>query len=291
MTGRSLSIAPLDAQVGAATRLAAAVAWCVQKSLLHFLWMRSSPWVGTLVAVLALAFQAKIARACVLEPTLLHRSDANLAQTDTAAPRAPVVVAAAAYRRSGLTCGQDVCVANNCGDLGGVAIDLAAGEDDQTPLRGIGYRLELVEGVVPEALQKWIGVDLAGPTPLRLQVAFDEVPSVDATLRVIAVDAAGNGSVPSAPFALSFDGCTLAATGERCETDYDADAEYAAASAGEDLDALQNNDLDAALGAVGPQPSLAGQGGCSLPFGAARGAGLGALLPLLLSWVAGRRRR
>jgi hypothetical protein len=156
---------------------------------------------GALAAVALLA-RSNVAGACVLEPVRLHRSDASLARIDTAAPEAPLVAAAKAYRRSGLTCGEDICVANNCGDMGGVAIDLAAG-DDQTPTDRLGYRLELLSGVVPVALRNMLGVALEGPTPLRIHLAFDDVPSVDATLRVIAIDDAGNESAPSEPFHLA----------------------------------------------------------------------------------------
>ena len=222
--------------------------------------------------LLALALQPRIVTACVLEPTLPHRSDPTLQQIDTAGPRAPVVVAAAAYRRSGMTCGQDVCVANNCGDLGGVAVDLEAGLDDRTPSNRLGYRLELVAGEVPEQLRSRLGVNLAGPTPVRLHLAFDQVPAVNATLRIIALDEAGNESAPSQPFDISFDGCTLAATGDRCESDYDADGEYAAKQAEEGaLDNVSGSVADVELAtALDPQTTdvvsaSVESGGCSLP--------------------------
>lgn len=248
-----------------------------------------------MVSVLALALQPRIATACVLEPTLPHRPDPTLQQIDTAAPRAPVVVAAAAYRRSGMTCGQDVCVANNCGDLGGVAVDLEAGRDDHTPSNRLGYRLELVDGEVPEQLRRRLGVNLAGPTPVRLHLAFDQVPAVNATLRVIALDEAGNESAPSAPFELSFDGCTLAATGDQCEGDYDADREYAESQAAEAADGL-----DVQLGAAIEPPTTdvvrasVQSGGCALPSSGSgsgqRGSALGAFAGLLLASFALRRR-
>jgi hypothetical protein len=266
---------------------------------------------GSLLALSVLAAQAKVAAACVLEPMRLHHSDASLAQIDTAAPRAPVVYEASAYRRSGLTCGQDICVANNCGDMGGVAIDLDA-SDDLTPTRSLGYRLELVGGVVPAALHRMLGVELAGPTPLRLQLAFDDVPSVDATLRVIAIDAAGNESAPSEPFALGFDGCTLAATGEQCEHSYDADAEYAASAGTTLVVRAEQTALEAESAAPDlllqpsassleqpsleqpsseqpnfdepslEQPSFDAENGCSLPSRAPSGSAPNPLAPALL---------
>ncbi|MEO8183036.1 MAG: hypothetical protein ABI895_29740 [Deltaproteobacteria bacterium] len=258
-----------------------------------------------LLVLLALAAQAKVAAACVLEPVRLHRSDASLAQIDTAPPEAPVVIDASAYRRSGLTCGQDICVANNCGDMGGVAIDLDAG-DDQTPTHRMGYRLELVDGVLPLALRNLLGTELAGPTPLRVHLSFDDVPSVDATLRVIAIDAAGNESAPSEPFAVGFDGCTLAATGDQCEQSYDADAEYAAdaestASGGtlvvraelESESAAAGRSIEPSAAVTLEQPSFDAEQGCSLPGPAPSGSPLtpAVLSAALLGCLLARRRR
>lgn len=258
--------------------------------------MRTSHAAVALGSLLALATQHRIATACVLEPLRPYRSDASLARIDTAAPQAPVVVAAAAYRRSGMTCGQDVCVANNCGDLGGVAVDLEAGRDDRTPPNRLGYRLELVDGEVPEQLRSLLGVNLAGPTPVRLHLAFDQVPAVNAMLRIIALDEAGNESAPSAPFEVSFDGCTLAATGDACESDYDADAEYAAKQAA----ALDGAGEAAPGAAVDPQTTdvvsasmsgaALGSGGCSLPGSGPKGSGLAAFAGLLVAGILLRRR-
>ena len=252
------------------------------------------------IALLLLG-QSRQAAACVLEPLRLHHSDADLARIDTAPPERPVVLAAEAYRRSGLTCGQDICVANNCGDLGGVAVDLSAG-DDQTAARDIGFRLQLVEGDVPPALRRMLGVDLAGPTPLRVQLSFDDVPSVAATLRVIAIDAAGNESAPSEPFRVGFDGCTLAATGERCEQDYDADAEFAAKggtqvlAGGDTVAAGATAAVDLADTDRDVTTFPASAGGCSLSAGLPPASASGLLAPALLAsvWLgvaAARRRR
>jgi hypothetical protein len=132
-----------------------------------------------------------------------------------------------------------------------------------------------------------LGVDLAGPTPLRVQLSFDDVPSVAATLRVIAIDAAGNESAPSEPFQVGFDGCTLAATGDQCEQDYDADAEFAAKGgtqvlAGAEAVAASNTPLELTTtdGAVTTFPTSAG--GCSLPRGIPGSSALALLAPALL---------
>ena len=250
---------------------------------------------GPLVAGVALLLlcESRQAAACVLEPLRLHHSDADLARIDTAPPERPVVLAAEAYRRSGLTCGEDICVANNCGDLGGVAVDLSA-DDDQTPVRDIGFRLELVAGEVPPALRRMLGVNLAGPTPLRVQLSFDDVPSVAATLRVIAIDAAGNESAPSEPFEVGFDGCTLAATGDQCEQDYDADAEFTAkrgtqvVAGGDTVATAAPMDLTPTDSDVTAFPASAS--GCSLPHGVRSTSAFGLLAPVLLGIAAALRR-
>ncbi|MEY2932077.1 MAG: hypothetical protein RL033_2826 [Pseudomonadota bacterium] len=193
-------------------------------------------------------------------------------------------------------------MANNCGDLGGVAVDLETGRDDHTPSNRLGYRLELVDGEVPEQLRQLLGVNLAGPTPVRLHLAFDQVPAVNARLRIIALDDAGNESAPSQPFEVSFDGCTLAATGDQCEGDYDADREYSerhqaeAATTGVGAELGQLDTVDVVSASLDPEVQQGvEQGGCSLSgpgsFGArSSSSALGALAGLLLAGFALRRR-
>src|SRR5262249_5611834 len=89
----------------------------------------------------------------------------------------------------------------------------------------LGYRLELLSGDVPDSLRSLTGVPLAARTPLFLRLGFDEVAALDATMRVVAIDAAGNESVPSDPFVLQFDGCTLADVGNECEDQFTPDTE------------------------------------------------------------------
>ena len=119
---------------------------------------------------------------------------------------------------------------------------------------------------------------------------------------MIAIDDAGNESAPSEPFHLAFDGCTLAATGDLCESDYDADAEFSASGstlvvAGETAASSETAADSAPGGATLPSAfeasdwSAGGQG-CSLPAGAPHGS-----LPrwlaaaaLLLGWATARRR-
>jgi hypothetical protein len=191
----------------------------------------SSCAIGTLLAITALTLggtTAAYAEAgespCEVDPPSPHPFDSALAAVDTVPPRQPVVIAVDAYRRSGLTCGQETCLENHCGDTAAVSIDLAPTDDDQTPPERMGYRLELVSGVVPESLHELLGVNLAGRSPLVLDAAFDELPSLSATFTAVAIDAAGNESPPSDPFSIRFAGCTLAAVGDLCEHEVDPDS-------------------------------------------------------------------
>jgi hypothetical protein len=246
--------------------------------------MLSSRGIGTAVVLAGLVLHAGRASACYLEPTLLHRIDPELARVDTVAPGRPVVVAVEVLRRSGLTCGVETCVENSCGDTGTVLIDLAPTSDDRTPSAEIGYRLEWLDGVVPQSMRELVGVNLAGRAPLLLRPSFAEVLTLDATLRVVAIDAAGNESPPSEPFELEFDGCTLAAVGDQCEHEFDADAELASPLEG----AQPSGSVETELVEQGASCSAA-PNGASAPSAAVLSAG--GCLAALLGSVARRRRR
>ena len=92
--------------------------------------------------------------------------------------------------------------------------------------------------------------------PLFLRPGFDELPSLDVTLAAVAVDAAGNESEPTAPFSVRFDGCTLAAVGDRCEDELEPDA---------DLSAAFEEQLAAGFDPAGSSPE--GASGCALGAG------------------------
>jgi hypothetical protein len=203
--------------------------------------------------LLGLSSRVEPASACAFWPMEFHHVDAALRGSDTSAPGRPVVVGVGAFRRTGMTCTEANCIWNSCGDTGTVRIDLAPAADDLTPLSQLGYRLVLVSGEVPESLRSMIGVNFAADVPLILRPSFDEVASLDATLSAIAIDAAGNESVPSEAFAVQFDGCTLAAYGDLCEDELASDT---------DLSLL----LDASGSALDPDPKS--EAGESLEAGA-----------------------
>lgn len=205
---------------------------------------------------------------------MLHGFDTSLAALDRA-PNPPVVVAADATRRSGLTCGQESCVENYCGDIATVSIAFAPTEAAPADRAAIGYRLELVSGEAPESMQHQLGVNLAAGTPLLLTLGFDDVPSLAVILRAVAIGAAGNESTPSEPFLVQFNGCTLAAVGDVCEHEFDPDASLSYSA----LDELEPEPLAAAA----QSPS------CSLPAGSTESPGFTALAVALVGLLGWRR--
>lgn len=184
--------------------------------------------LGMLLGGLTLLGAAEPASTCIFVPQRLLQVDAALQQSDRDAPPTPVVVAVDAFRRNGMTCTEANCVQNSCGNTGTVRIELAPSADDATPPDQLGYRLILLRGQAPPSMAQSIGVTLEGGHPLLLRPGFDELPTLDVTLAAVAVDAAGNESRPTAPFDVRFDGCTLAAVGDRCEDELDPDTDLSA---------------------------------------------------------------
>jgi hypothetical protein len=220
--------------------------------------------LGTLLLSTTLAGAVPPASTCIFAPQVAHRVDATLQRDDAAAPSTPVVVSVDAFRRNGMTCTRASCVANSCGDTGTVRIDLAPSADDATPPDELGYRLLLVRGQLPESMRGSIDVTLAAGQPWFLRPGFSELPALDVTLAAVAVDAAGNVSAPTEPFTVQFDGCTLAAVGDRCEDELDPDT-----------------DLSNVLGGGLDEPSSEAAAGVSCSFGGAPASSMPAALVAL----------
>jgi hypothetical protein len=230
---------------------------------------------GIGLAISALIFVVEPASACVFWPNGLHQMNAELYAQDALAPDVPVLVGLGTFRRTGLTCTLTSCVWNSCGDTGTVRIDLAA-TDDVTPEEQLGYRLEVVSGSVPASISSAIGINLAGDGPLILRPSFEEVSTLDVTLRAIAIDGAGNESAPSEAFTVRFDGCTLAAVGDACEDALEPETDLSALALAQELgDEWTDPDSSeplagggsCALAARSPQPSLPGLFGIGLGLG------------------------
>jgi hypothetical protein len=228
--------------------------------------------LGTLFlgALLGTDVAAAAPSTCLFAPLLAHRVDAGLEQKDALAPGTPVVVAVDAFRRAGMTCTRASCVSNSCGDTGTVRIDLAPSAEDNTPPSELGYRLEVVRGALPASMLGAINVPLAAGQTLFLRASFEEMTNVDASLVAVAVDGAGNESEPTEPFAVQFDGCTLAAIGDRCEDELDPDTDLGRIWSGEADEPLPDDasSVDAGLSCsfagVARSPSRPGLGALSL---------------------------
>src|SRR5688572_9476590 len=225
--------------------------------------------LGLLVMGLVLPGAAEPAPTCIFMPALPHHVDAALQRDDASAPARPVLVAVDALRRNGMTCTRQSCVSNSCVDTGTVSIDLAPSAHDATPPEQIGYRLSLVRGELPESLSAALGVTLAGGRPIYLRPSFEELPSIDIELVAVAVDAAGNESEPTEPFSVSFDGCTLAAVGDRCEDEIDLDTDLSSVIDGDTLEQEFAADAVAGPASTGCSVSMA-------PGGAAGASWVGA---------------
>jgi len=91
--------------------------------------------------------------------------------------------------------------ASSCDGVGRITLRVSPSTDDRTPAEQIGYRMIVVDGTPPE------GAGLGDEPVLLLHDSYlflgwsddaeDEQESVDFTVVLIAVDAAGNESAPS----------------------------------------------------------------------------------------------
>jgi hypothetical protein len=63
--------------------------------------------------------------------------------------------------------------------------------------------------------------DVPNTGQLTLRVNFEAAETLNTEAQLVAYDAAGNPSDPSAPFVIKFDGCTQKLFSEECATDED----------------------------------------------------------------------
>ena len=100
-------------------------------------------------------------------------------------------MAATVSRSSGSFCDRDgVCTVSTCGSTGGMLLEFQSATDDRSAPAELGYRLRLLEGFVPPALEAPLaGIELGGEE-VRFELPFDAVSELDATFELIAVDRA-----------------------------------------------------------------------------------------------------
>jgi len=166
---------------------------------------RGTGWVLATALGLALGVQSTDSLACTYAPDPPWTLDATQVGVDVQPPQAPQVQSGEARRGKGSVCDADGrCVVSSCGDWGNVFVDLQGLE----PGAELGYRLQVVEGSVPLGFESILQETRTGGSSLLWRGAFDEVVALNATFELIAIDRAGNESVPSESFEIAFDGCT-----------------------------------------------------------------------------------
>jgi hypothetical protein len=153
-----------------------------------------------LVAALATVAAAPPARACSYPALTPHVIDPAAQAVDHTPPATPALTVEKIKRGQGPRndgCGSS---ASSCDDFGVITLANPTA-DDQTPVEAIGYRFALVSGAFPVGFA--LPTDTIGKlvTDGRiflpwLDGADDDQDSIDFTLEIVAVDAAGNTSAP-----------------------------------------------------------------------------------------------
>ncbi len=146
--------------------------------------------------ILALLW-ASPALACVQIPDVAHVIDPESA--DVVAPAAPEIGEVAVGRGQGPEpAGCFSSVSTSCDDAGLISIAVSAA-DDVSAAEDIGYRVELVEGDLPESFTLSTAIWRARDGHLSLRWnddATDDQEPFDVTLSIVAVDEGGNESQP-----------------------------------------------------------------------------------------------
>jgi hypothetical protein len=139
------------------------------------------------------------ARACSFPGPIGHVIDESMQATDQMPPTlAPIPAPEITRGKGSQQTGCSQYGSTSCDDIGRIALAVLA-TDDATPSSRIGYRLTIVTGAPPSGLS--LPSDAVEPSGDDLALhwidgATDDQESFDFTLRVVAVDLAGNESVP-----------------------------------------------------------------------------------------------
>jgi hypothetical protein len=166
-----------------------------------------------IASVAATAWPAADARACSYGIPSPHVVDPAMQAIDHVPPTLPPLGAPQFTRgkdpqRSG--CGYS---ASSCDDIGSVVIRVGA-TDDNTPPEQLGFRMSVEAGSLPEGVTLLNGAVKSFGDLLVLNWvdgARDDQEPIEFTLRVVAIDLAGNESAPQT-VRVSDDpgGCTIA---------------------------------------------------------------------------------
>jgi hypothetical protein len=152
----------------------------------------SRPAVVVLAAVQmgALAFSGR-AHACSPLGHTAHTVVPSMQATDHVPPTLPAIPDAGVHRSDGPS--RDGCGADDCPDVGRISIAAVATDDMTAPDR-IGYRFALEAGTLPAGFS--LPTSAIEPSLSLYLIADDGDEPIDFTLRVVAIDLAGNQSAP-----------------------------------------------------------------------------------------------
>jgi len=159
--------------------------------------MNRSLWLLVVLILAACLMPGGRARACSFGGPSQYVVDASMQATDHVAPTLPPVSVARLQRgekTGGCTDGS------TCDGFGSLALSVAP-SDDVTPANAIGYRFSLAAGALPP------GFSILLDQPSQVVVSDGEIwfnwtdgtedhAPIDFTLRVAAIDRAGNESAP-----------------------------------------------------------------------------------------------
>jgi hypothetical protein len=146
---------------------------------------------------LAAAWTPTPARACSKVAPAPHVVDETLQATDQTPPVLPPLAAPRITRGKGPEPSGCGSAASSCDDLGEIAFHAQA-TDDTTPAAKIGYLFTLEAGSLPPGLALPGAVEpFAGGLAFGwIDGATDDQEPIDFTVRVVALDLAGNESAP-----------------------------------------------------------------------------------------------
>jgi hypothetical protein len=163
--------------------------------------MRPRAWSGLAACVLALAARPGPARACSLvglTPATIDKSLQAVDHTPPSLPAIPPPVITRGHGPANQGCGGGSTAAS-CDDIGELAFTVM-GTDDMTPAAHLGYSFSLVDGNLPEGFSLPLApVEPQSATSIVLSWvdgALNGQDSIAFTLRIVALDGAGNESVP-----------------------------------------------------------------------------------------------
>ncbi len=164
-----------------------------------------------IVVVTIVAALRADARACDPIGNLPHILDPSMQATDHTPPTLPAIPAAVTHYEEGSSNGIGCGVGAKCGDGSWIGIPAMA-TDDMTAPEQIGYRLSLESGTVPPD----VGLTTMTQDPISGFVRVyirEETTDFNFTLRVVAIDAAGNESAPQTVVVEHHDsGCSIGGT-------------------------------------------------------------------------------